>query len=189
MPAQDLQLAVPSQRSFSSSLDDQDDSHSICHQKVYILLVQSMLKSVGVLKLLFEYQLLYEDQQHCILSQFDNQLPAALKRLQFDKQLSIENIRKLITKANGYQPHLIAHEQGYRCLIDSSLVTIRGTTVLSYVNMVCVGLRNSIPKSIVYCQVREAKKKSLLDHFFIELGAMEPKRLSSLLNEDPAVMD
>ncbi|KAJ0781383.1 putative Dynamin superfamily [Helianthus annuus] len=45
---------------------------------------------------------------------FDNQLPTALKRLQFDKQLSMENVRKLITESDGYQPHLIAPEQGYR---------------------------------------------------------------------------
>lgn len=44
--------------------------------------------------------------------------------------------------------------------------------MLSYVNMVCAGLRNSIPKSVVYCQVREAKR-SLLDHFFAELGKKE----------------
>ncbi|KAG5041538.1 hypothetical protein JHK85_014014 [Glycine max] len=225
-----------------------------------------------------------------IYNVFDNQLPAALKRLQFDKQLSMENIRKLITEADGYQPHLIAPEQGYRRLIESSLITIRGpaeaavdavhsllkdlvhkamsetldlkqypglrvevgaaavdslermrdeskratlqlvdmecgyltvdffrklpqdvdkggnpthsifdryndsylrrigTTILSYVNMVCATLRHSIPKSIVYCQVREAKR-SLLDHFFTELGKMEIKRLSSLLNEDPAIME
>ncbi|KAF2313457.1 hypothetical protein GH714_011093 [Hevea brasiliensis] len=238
-----------------------------------------------------------------IYNVFDNQLPAALKRLQFDKQLSMENIRKLITEADGYQPHLIAPEQGYRRLIESSLVPLEvqlrhqlmrltqlyslifceiqvhailkelvhkaisetpelkqypalrvevgnaaiesldkmkeesrkatlklvdmecsyltvdffrklpqdvdkggnpthsifdryndsylrriGTTVLSYVNMVCASLRNSIPKSIVYCQVREAKR-SLLDHFFTELGKMEQKYLSSLLNEDPAIME
>uniref|UniRef100_A0A803M4T7 Uncharacterized protein n=1 Tax=Chenopodium quinoa TaxID=63459 RepID=A0A803M4T7_CHEQI len=57
---------------------------------------------------------------------FDNQLPAALKRLQFDKQLSMENVRKLITEADGYQPHLIAPEQGYRRLIESCLGSIRG---------------------------------------------------------------
>uniref|UniRef100_A0A7N0TI31 GED domain-containing protein n=1 Tax=Kalanchoe fedtschenkoi TaxID=63787 RepID=A0A7N0TI31_KALFE len=224
-----------------------------------------------------------------IYSVFDNQLPSALKRLQFDKQLSMENVRKLITEADGYQPHLIAPEQGYRRLIESSLVTTRGpaeavvdavhallkelvhksisetmelkqyptlrvevtnaaceslermreeskratlqlvdmecgyltveffrklpqdiekggnpthsifdryndsylrrvgSIVLSYVNMVVATLRNSIPKSIVYCQVREAKR-SLLDHFFTELGAKEGKQLSSLLDEDPAVM-
>ncbi|KAG6537827.1 hypothetical protein ZIOFF_002926 [Zingiber officinale] len=61
-----------------------------------------------------------------IYNVFDAQLPAALKRLQFDKQLSMENVKKLITKADGYQPHLIAPEQGYRRLIESSLVSIRG---------------------------------------------------------------
>ncbi|XP_011093825.1 dynamin-related protein 5A [Sesamum indicum] len=220
---------------------------------------------------------------------FDNQLPAALKRLQFDKHLAMENVRKLITEADGYQPHLIAPEQGYRRLIETALITIKGparyaldqvhailkelvhksisetvelkqypslrvevgnaavesldrmkeeskkatlqlvemecsyltvdffrklpqdvekggnpthsifdryndsylrrigTTVLSYVNMVCASLRNSIPKSIVYCQVREAKR-SLLDHFFTDLGKKEGKQLGKLLDEDPAIM-
>ena len=61
-----------------------------------------------------------------IYNVFDDQLPAALKRLQFDRQLSMENVKKLITEADGYQPHLIAPEQGYRRLIESTLVTIRG---------------------------------------------------------------
>lgn len=57
-------------------------------------------------------------------------------------------------------------------LTDQSHFAYSGTTILSYVNMVCATLRHSIPKSIVYCQVREAKR-SLLDQFFIELGKME----------------
>ncbi|KAJ8573138.1 hypothetical protein K7X08_009649 [Anisodus acutangulus] len=224
-----------------------------------------------------------------IYNVFDNQLPAALKRLQFDKQLSMDNVRKLITEADGYQPHLIAPEQGYRRLIESSLISIKGpaeaavdavhailkdlvhksisettelkqypslrvevnaaaveslermrdeskkatlqlvemecsyltvdffrklpqdiekggnpthsifdryndsylrrigSNVLSYVNMVCASLRNSIPKSVVYCQVREAKR-SLLDHFFTDLGKKEGKQLGTLLDEDPAIM-
>ncbi|KAG6393179.1 hypothetical protein SASPL_147414 [Salvia splendens] len=229
-----------------------------------------------------------------IYNVFDNQLPADLKRLQFDKHLAMENVRKLITQADGYQPHLIAPEQGYRRLIETALITIKGpaeaavdavhgiltelvhkainetvelkqypslrvevgnaaiesldrmkeesrkatlqlvemensyltvdffwklpqdvekggnpthsifdryndsylcrigTTVLSYVNMVCGSLRNSIPKSIVYCQVREAKR-SLLDHFFTDLGKKEylgeqGKQLGKLVDEDPAIM-
>ncbi|GFP91904.1 dynamin-related protein 5a [Phtheirospermum japonicum] len=224
-----------------------------------------------------------------IYNVFDNQLPAALKRLQFDKHLAMENVRKLITEADGYQPHLIAPEQGYRRLIETALITIKGpaeaavdavhgilrdlvhksinetmelkqypslrvevanaavesldrmkeeskkatlqlvemensyltvdffrklpqdvekggnpthsifdryndiylrrigSTVLSYVNMVCGSLRNSIPKSIVYCQVREAKR-GLLDHFFTDLGKKEGKQLGKLLDEDPAIM-
>lgn len=61
-----------------------------------------------------------------IYSVFDNQLPAALKRLQFDKHLALDNVRKLITEADGYQPHLIAPEQGYRRLIETALITIKG---------------------------------------------------------------
>ncbi|XP_047982019.1 dynamin-related protein 5A-like isoform X2 [Salvia hispanica] len=224
-----------------------------------------------------------------IYSVFDNQLPAALKRLQFDKHLALENVRKLITEADGYQPHLIAPEQGYRRLIETALITIKGpaeavvdavhgilkelvhksinetaelkqypslrmevgkaaveslermkeeskratlqlvemecsyltvdffrklpqdvekggnpthsifdryndsylrrigATVLSYVNATCAGLRNSIPKSVVYCQVREAKR-SLLDHFFAELGKKEGRQLAKVLDEDPAIM-
>ncbi|KAL0283275.1 UNVERIFIED_CONTAM: Dynamin-related protein 5A [Sesamum angustifolium] len=224
-----------------------------------------------------------------IYSVFDIQLPAALKRLQFDKHLAMDNVRKLITEADGYQPHLIAPEQGYRRLIETALITIKGpaeaavdavhgilkelvhksinatvelkqypslrvelgnaavesldrmkeeskratlqlvemecsyltvdffrklpqdvekggnpthsifdryndsylrrigSNVLNYVNMVCANLRNSIPKSVVYCQVREAKR-SLLDQFFAELGKREGKHLGKLLDEDPAIM-
>lgn len=50
---------------------------------------------------------------------------------------------------------------------------------MSYVNMVCATLRHSIPKSIVYCQVREAKR-SLLDFFYTELGKLEVRTVLSL---------
>ena len=49
----------------------------------------------------------------------------------------MENVRKLITEADGYQPHLIAPEQGYRRLIESSLVTIRGPAEAA-VDAVCI---------------------------------------------------
>lgn len=48
----------------------------------------------------------------------------------------MENVKKLITEADGYQPHLIAPEQGYRRLIESTLVTIRGPAEAS-VDAVC----------------------------------------------------
>lgn len=57
---------------------------------------------------------------------FDNQLPAALVKLPFDRHLSFQNVRKVVSEADGYQPHLIAPEQGYRRLIDSSLNYFRG---------------------------------------------------------------
>ncbi|XP_039046788.1 dynamin-related protein 1E-like [Hibiscus syriacus] len=63
-----------------------------------------------------------------------------------------------------------------------------GSVVYSYVGMVSDTLRNTIPKAVVYCQVREAKQ-SLLDHFYIQLGKMEGKQLAKLLDEDPALME
>lgn len=47
-----------------------------------------------------------------------------------------------------------------------------GSNVLSYVGMVSETLRNTIPKAVVHCQVREAKR-SLLDHFYVQLGQKE----------------
>jgi hypothetical protein len=72
-----------------------------------------------------------------IYSVFDNQLPAALKKLPFDKHLSTQNVRKIVSEADGYQPHLIAPEQGYRRLIESSLVLFRGPAE-AVVDAVCL---------------------------------------------------
>lgn len=220
-----------------------------------------------------------------------NQLPVALRRLPFDRHLSLQNVRKVVSLADGYQPHLIAPEQGYRRLIESSLNYFRGpaqdsvdevhfllketarrsigetqelrrfptlqaelaaaanealerfredskktilrlvdmessyltvdffrrlpqevergegtssatsddryseayfrrigSNVSSYVGMVSETLRNSIPKAVVHCQVREAKR-SLLDHFYTQLGRKEGRQLAQLLDENPELME
>lgn len=57
---------------------------------------------------------------------FDNQLPAALKKLPFDRHLSLQSVKKIVSEADGYQPHLIAPEQGYRSLIEGALGYFRG---------------------------------------------------------------
>jgi hypothetical protein len=38
----------------------------------------------------------------------------------------MQNVRKVVSEADGYQPHLIAPENGYRRLIESSLLLFRG---------------------------------------------------------------
>lgn len=221
---------------------------------------------------------------------FDNQLPAALRKLPFDRHLSVHNVKKVVSEADGYQPHLIAPEQGYRRLIEGSLNYFRGpaeasvdavhfvlkelvrksvgetqelrrfptlqaeiaaaagealerfreeskktvvrlvdmessyltveffrrlpqelekggnpatstvdryteghfrriaSNVSSYVGMVSETLKNTIPKAVVYCQVREAKQ-SLLNHFYIQIGKKEGKQLGLMLDEDPALME
>lgn len=57
---------------------------------------------------------------------FDHQLPAALKKLPFDRHLSLKNVQRIVTEADGYQPHLIAPEQGYRRLIEGSINYFKG---------------------------------------------------------------
>jgi hypothetical protein len=44
--------------------------------------------------------------------------------------------------------------------------------VSSYINMVCETLRNTIPKAIVHCQVKEAKR-NLLNRFYAHVGSKE----------------
>ncbi|KAL9262493.1 Phragmoplastin DRP1E-like protein [Drosera capensis] len=227
---------------------------------------------------------------------FDHQLPAALKKLPFDRHLSFQNVRKVVSEADGYQPHLIAPEQGYRRLIEGALNYFRGPAeasvdavhfvlkelvrksiaetqelrrfpslqveiagaagealerfreeskktvvrlvdmeasyltvdffrklpqeidkgpitekgpnngaatvdryteghfrriamnVSSYINMVSETLKNTVPKAVVYCQVREARH-SLLNHFYAQIGKREGKQLGLLLDEDPALME
>ncbi|KAK8445421.1 hypothetical protein SEVIR_9G321500v4 [Setaria viridis] len=229
---------------------------------------------------------------------FDNQLPSALRKLPFDRHLSVQNVKRVVSQADGYQPHLIAPEQGYRRLIESALNYFRGpaeasvdavhfvlkelvrmsigetqelkrfptlqaelaaacyvalerfredgrkttlrlvdmesayltveffrklpqevdktgpgnprtanppptpsddrytdahfrriaSNVSSYIGMVSETLKNTIPKSVVHCQVREAKR-SLLNHFYTQVGRKDAKQLAVLLDEDPALME
>ncbi|PIA32573.1 hypothetical protein AQUCO_04400044v1 [Aquilegia coerulea] len=87
---------------------------------------------------------------------FDNQLPAALKKLPFDRHLSIQNVRKVVSQADGYQPHLIAPEQGYRRLIEGALNYFRGPAEAS-VDAVHFVLKELVRKSLNETQVRFSK--------------------------------
>ncbi|KAJ8556351.1 hypothetical protein K7X08_023109 [Anisodus acutangulus] len=82
---------------------------------------------------------------------FDNQLPAALRKLPFDRHLSIQNVRKIVSEADGYQPHLIAPEQGYRRLIEGALSYFRGPAEAS-VEAVHFVLKELVRKSVGECQ-------------------------------------
>ncbi|GJW75789.1 1-deoxy-D-xylulose-5-phosphate reductoisomerase, partial [Tanacetum coccineum] len=85
------------------------------HGKLYVITVDGDQQSSGITNSGYGRWKLW---RHCRITLtkslkiynctrvFDNQLPAALKRIKFDKQLSMENVRRLITEADGYQPHL-----------------------------------------------------------------------------------
>lgn len=46
------------------------------------------------------------------------------------------------------------------------------SNVSSYIGLVADTLKNTIPKAVVYCQVRQAKQ-SLLNHFYAQIGKKE----------------
>jgi hypothetical protein len=52
-----------------------------------------------------------------------------------------------------------------------------GSNISSYVGMVSETLKNTIPKAVVHCQVKEAKR-SLLDHFYTQVGKKEVSNYS-----------
>lgn len=86
---------------------------------------------------------------------FDHQLPAALRKLPFDRHLSLQNIRKVVSEADGYQPHLMAPEQGYRRLIDGALNYFRGPAEAS-VDAVHFLLKELVRRSLA--ETKELKR-------------------------------
>ncbi|KAK6802297.1 hypothetical protein RDI58_000077 [Solanum bulbocastanum] len=108
--------------------------------------------------------------------------------------LTVEFFRKLQTEpeklpANQTQAQAQAQAQAASNVdrySDNHLRRI-GSNVSAYINMVCETLKNTIPKAVVFCQVREARK-SLLNHFYSQIGRREKEELGKMLDEDPALM-
>ncbi|GAB2273686.1 Phragmoplastin drp1e [Dionaea muscipula] len=86
-----------------------------------------------------------------IFTVFDYQLPAALKKLPLDRHLSIQNVKKVVSEADGYQPHLIAPEQGYRRLIDGALNYFKNPAEAS-VDTIHLILKELVRKSVAETQ-------------------------------------
>ncbi len=55
-----------------------------------------------------------------ILHVFEKRLTDNIRKLDFDKILDPANVRRIVEEADGYQPHLIAPEMGYRRLLQVS---------------------------------------------------------------------
>ncbi|GFZ02893.1 DYNAMIN-like 1E [Actinidia rufa] len=211
---------------------------------------------------------------------FDNQLPAALRKLPFDRHLSLQNVRKIVSEADAEASvdavHFVLKELVRKSIgetqelrrfptlqgeiaaaagealekfredsrktvvrlvdMESSYLTVDffrklpqevekvgnpatgrklpqevekagnpagalaldryseghfrriASNVSSYVGMVMETLKTTLPKAVVYCQVKEAKQ-SLLNHFYTQIGKKEGKQLAQLLDEDPALME
>ena len=49
-----------------------------------------------------------------ILEVFEIKLKEAIQKLPFQKILTLKNVQQVVNEADGYQPHIIAPENGYR---------------------------------------------------------------------------
>ncbi|XP_014523100.1 dynamin-related protein 1E [Vigna radiata var. radiata] len=112
-----------------------------------------------------------------IYNVFDNQLPAALRKLPFDRHLSLQNVRKVVSEADGYQPHLIAPEQGYRRLIEGALGYFRGPAEAS------VDAVNFVLKELVRKSIAETQELKRFPTFQAELAAAANEALERFREE------
>ena len=60
-----------------------------------------------------------------ILDVFEIKLREAIHKLPFQKILTLKNVQLVVNEADGYQPHIIAPENGYRRLIEHGLSLLR----------------------------------------------------------------
>ena len=82
--------------------------------------------------------------------------------------LTVDFFRKLPKEADDWEDPAPSSMERYA---DGRFRRI-GSTVSAYVGMVSETLRNIIPKAVVHCQVRKARR-SLLDHFYTQVGKKE----------------
>jgi len=55
-------------------------------------------------------------------------LAAGVRRLDFSAELAPAAVERLVREADGYQPHLVAPEMGYRRLLQACLAKFKVST-------------------------------------------------------------
>ena len=49
------------------------------------------------------------------IRRFQKSTELLIRKLPFQKILTLKNVQNVVNEADGYQPHIIAPENGYRC--------------------------------------------------------------------------
>lgn len=60
-----------------------------------------------------------------IVQVFEQRLTTSIRSLDFGKMLASDNVKKVVEEADGYQPHLVAPEMGYRRLLQECLILFK----------------------------------------------------------------
>lgn len=66
-----------------------------------------------------------------ILDVFEIKLKEAINKIPFQKILTLKNVQMVVNEADGYQPHIIAPENGYRRLIEDGLSQLREPALIA----------------------------------------------------------
>ncbi|DBA78839.1 TPA: hypothetical protein ACH3X1_008727 [Trebouxia sp. C0004] len=90
-----------------------------------------------------------------ILRVFEERLGQNIQQLQFKKILDPSNVKRIVEEADGYQPHLIAPEMGYRRLLQECLVLFKGPADTA------VGEVHHVLRSIVASTINSEDCKNL----------------------------
>ncbi|DBB13052.1 hypothetical protein WJX82_001471 [Trebouxia sp. C0006] len=90
-----------------------------------------------------------------ILRVFEERLGQNIQQLQFKKILEPSNVKRIVEEADGYQPHLIAPEMGYRRLLQECLVLFKGPADTA------VGEVHHVLRSIVASTINSEDCKNL----------------------------
>eukprot|EP00198_Chlamydomonas_reinhardtii_P011594 XP_001700931.1 dynamin-related GTPase [Chlamydomonas reinhardtii] len=94
-----------------------------------------------------------------VLDVFEIKLKEAINKLPFQKILTLKNVQMVVNEADGYQPHIIAPENGYRRLIEDGLSLLRDPA-LNAIEQV-----HQILKSIVTLAVNTPECRDLARFF------------------------
>jgi hypothetical protein len=76
-----------------------------------------------------------------VLQVFEEQLPQAMNAQPFAQLLAIQSVKRIIQDSDGYQPFLVAPENGYRALVREG-VKLMETPAASAVDAVDMVLRD-----------------------------------------------
>lgn len=88
-----------------------------------------------------------------ILSVFEKRLTDNIEKLNFSKMLTPVNVKRIVEEADGYQPHLIAPEMGYRRLLMECLVLFKASSSQTARKFFAASSISITSQNVVYLQL------------------------------------
>jgi Dynamin central region len=90
-----------------------------------------------------------------VLQVFEEQLPQALNAQPFAQLLSVQSVKRIIQDSDGYQPFLVAPENGYRALIKEGVKLMEqpAAAAVDAVDMVLRDIGQKVRPLVTFCDL------------------------------------